>query len=133
MKLVLLYLIMVPTIAYATLLDSLFGPKRDLLYSCIGTMTTNSKPYDKKSSATNYNVPTSLYIGDKYVESEGTKYEICTDTKTIIKFSDNCKNPKRRSTFDLGIQNLSEYWDSKIGSDLTFSYIGTCTQVRNSK
>ena len=39
-------------------------------------------------------VSSSFYIGKDFVEQEGTKYKICEESKTKIKFSDDCTETK---------------------------------------
>ena len=61
--------------------------KRDLFLLCEGSVI-----YDKDITPKPMAVSSSFYIGKDYVEQEGTKYQICDEKKTEIRFSDDCKN-----------------------------------------
>lgn len=64
--------------------------KRDVYLLCEGSIS-----YGKILVPNGYEVRSSFYIGKDFVEQEGTKYLICEEKKTDIRFSDDCKETKQ--------------------------------------
>jgi hypothetical protein len=75
--------------------------KRDIYLKCEGKIRyqiiTNS-----------IEVSSGFYIGKDFVEQEGTRYMICEESKTRIRYSDDCKKTQQtEGTIDLIIKNVS--------------------------
>ena len=101
---------------------------RELLFSCEGVMYLKSmeESFEPLTQIRNVPLKISLLVGEKEVEMNGNKDDIC-EGKTIIKFG-NCgkKENVHFHTFDLVSEKLYSYnyYSNKFRMEKNFPIIG---------
>ena len=116
--------------------------ERELLFSCEGVMylKTMEESFEPQTQIRNIPYKISLFVGEKEVEMNGNKYDIC-DGKAIIYFG-NCgkKENVHFNTFDLVSKKLYSYnyYSHKFRMEKNFPIIGDdirgeydCKKVEN--
>ena len=99
--------------------------ERNMLFNCEGKMILGKGKNKEVTEGLNFRpVQTSFFIGKDFVESEGSKYKICSEFNTQIKYANNCENPHVEGLFDKGMQRLNE---TKEGDELlSYRALYTC-------
>jgi hypothetical protein len=99
--------------------------KKDVYFKCEGKIAySNINPIDIQSS---------FAIGADYVEQEGNRYTICSESKTTIEFSSSCDKQINERKFDgkidLILKTINVREDHSYNSTSLSAY--KCQTVRN--
>lgn len=115
----------------------LFGcsktPDRNILLKCTGThkVTDTDDLKDPRFNSLTNNMLASAHIGKSEVQIDAEKFAICQDLKTQINFADDCKNQKRKGSYNFALNTLYTNHVSIKNPSLTFEYSGQCqTQIQ---
>lgn len=96
---------------------------KDIFWSCEGTWV------GKRGKD---NVVSSFYIGKDFIEQEGTRFQICAETKTTIRFADKCvgggTSPLSSGNIDLVLRRVL-IEDSLTTHDGRMQIYGDCVAV----
>lgn len=102
-----------------------FAQERSLLFKCAGKVVQTSS--DGRSFSPDVNIEDSFFIGAKFVETAGKKYQICSDLVTQIGFADNCKKASDSGTYDYLTKRMDRtVLNAKFKSES--HYILACTK-----
>ncbi len=104
---------------------ALANEKRDIFWACDGKMVS------RNTTPSSIEVRSSFYIGKDFVEQEGTRFRICEEQKTQLRFADDCKSPKTSNgKIDLILKTVQIDETLKKITPNT-QYYEECRSVRN--